>query len=306
MKIFEAHWRRRKSLAFTLIELLVVVLIIAILASLLLPALAGAKVRAHKINCVSNLKQLQVAYQMYADDFRDLIVPNQKGSVDSETTNSWVEGLMNGGYSAANNTLANPTDPTNTELLKQCLLYPYCQSTKIYKCPADVLPNPQTVLGGGPLIACRSYAMNCYMNGFDVTSDTGDFNFPAGQPPAGFYAVQTKLSQVQSPLPANRIVFVDESRGSIDDGMYATPPEGAQYGPFQFWLNHPTARHANGAVFSYADGHALAQAWLGTQLQQWDATSAIGNDGKNDTMIGPDLSDLQWVQARIALPSGEN
>ncbi len=61
----------KQKKAFTLIELLVVIAIIAILAAMLLPALAAAKRKAQKINCVNNLKEVGIAFRIWEGDNGD-------------------------------------------------------------------------------------------------------------------------------------------------------------------------------------------------------------------------------------------
>src|ERR1044071_6268628 len=109
--------RRFRSTGFTLIELLVVVAIIAILAALLLPALSNAKAAAKRSSCVSNLRQVNLAIALYADEFDDSLpilpvpnpYPNGVGAYYKELVKGYLG--LTGPPSAAEVVFACPSDP---------------------------------------------------------------------------------------------------------------------------------------------------------------------------------------------------
>ena len=167
---------------FTLIELLVVIAIIAILAALLLPVLARAKIKAQGTQCLNNVKQLDVAWQIYATDNNDVMVLNYSGHPPA-TNESWCADDM-----------TVPADTTDLSLIKSSLLYPAAGNVGIYKCPGDQTAN------------VRSMSMNWAMNSDDLASTyTGFTTFK-------------KVSSV--PASSQYFVFLDESSDTIDNGHF--------------------------------------------------------------------------------------
>jgi prepilin-type N-terminal cleavage/methylation domain-containing protein/prepilin-type processing-associated H-X9-DG protein len=261
--------RRRFSLAaFTLIELLVVIAIIAILAALLLPALARAKAKALTTTCLSNGKQLQLCWYMYATDNTDLLVNNHTKGNANCGPNAWITSGTKLGVGTWTGNVR--TDATNFAIVYG-ILYPYNTSYKIYHCPADL----STVNAMPGVLRSRSVAISVGMN-WDDSNEAPPSN-------GSFY----KLSTITKPSPSKASVFLDEAANSIDNnaiGIFSgtdTDPYGGTYG---YW-NLPSNRHSGGCIITFADGHDEYWKWHG----HWIAdNNAIPDTGSGP--IGPGWS----------------
>jgi prepilin-type N-terminal cleavage/methylation domain-containing protein/prepilin-type processing-associated H-X9-DG protein len=231
----------RTSAAFTLTELLVTIAIIAILAALLLPALARAKVNSRRTQCSGNLKQLQTAWQMYLGDHADNMPPNfwdgVPGPAAGSAPGSWVVGNV------------NDPNPTN---IQTGVLWSYIQSLPVYHCPTDT-----SVLPGGTTPRLRSYALLNYLGATPM--------FP-GNPGASLYVQRGSRLKNASKVMA----FVCEDAASINDGVFFVYAP-----PASEWKDLPGSRHSSGCTFSFCDGHVEYWKWQYSQPDDTDDLARV-------------------------------
>jgi prepilin-type N-terminal cleavage/methylation domain-containing protein/prepilin-type processing-associated H-X9-DG protein len=237
--------------AFTLIELLVVIAIITILAGLLIPVLAHAKARAQGIYCLANLRQITIAWTMYAGDNGGNFPVNEENQAEADgPLPGWVKGNLDYSGSPDNTNVAFLIDP------QYALLGSYLKSASVFKCPSD----HSMSYGTSGIARVRSFSMNQAVG-------PGANGSPLGQGallPTPTYRVYVKESDLGKPGPSDLWLLIEEDPDSINDGgfSFAMPPGAI----VTRWDDMPSKCHGNGCPFSFTDGHAEIHKWLWPQV----------------------------------------
>jgi prepilin-type processing-associated H-X9-DG protein len=262
---------------FTLTELLVVMVTVAILSVLLLPAIAGTRPDSQSFQCLENLRQLTLGWQMYAEDNNGALTPNLELG---EQPTSWPDPryLPGGQYAqwCPGNLKQAAFFLYQTNLIEAGLIYPYVNTLNVYKCPAD-----QSAVRFGPLSIprFRSYSMNCWLApypGRDVNSIFGGAQVRIFRRSADFAL----------PGPALTFVFIDENVNTLDDGYFAGSP-----GLPNQWISIPAARHGGAGSLSYADGHSEMKRWMDKNVLSPPTSGGF-------PVSDPNSGDNAWLEQR--------
>ena len=230
-----------------------------------------------------------VAWQMYADENRGMLPPNESGIPGEYTASkSWIDGWLTYNPKTFWNTnedyLVSPLHAT---------LAAYIHDPKIYRCPSD-----PTKLGGVNRV--RSVSMNQAMGmSAKALAQRADKSWniitqDAAKPGEKYYKVYEQSSQLDQ--PSSRWVFIDEHPDSINDGSFCIILP--QVGKDHYWWDLPASTHANGSALTFADGHAERHQWkVGSTLMSIKAK-------KMERGFSANGEDFDWLAERTTTTLG--
>ena len=258
--VSETKWKgisMSKKEGFTLIEQLVVIAIIAILMAILMPALNRVKEQGKRSTCLSNLKQLTLAWIMYADENDDNLVNGDSGEYSiHQNEEPWVQRDWSSGM----------TEKEKERAIRQGALWPYTKELRLYKCPTV----NKIVRSGSQEKILRTYSVSDSMN----CKDWPNMN------------AKMIKKRLDIPNPAYRIVFVD------DGGTNPSALGGwTVYVQEERWWDPPPVRHGDGTTFSFADGHSDYHKWKDPRTIEFG--KRVPPTAFSDIQAGSE--DLQWA-----------
>lgn len=251
-------------IAFTLIELLVTIAIIGIIAGMLLPTLGRAKGKGQRVECLNNVRQLSVAWTVYADERSGLFVNNHGIQETVKRRENWVNNLLDWNYSP---------DNTNLNSLRSGELCGFLgEATRVFKCPSD-----RSKAENGPRI--RSYSMN------SLVGNPGELTNKFNPHLVQFY----RMSDV--PKPSETYVFLDEHPDTINDGFFMN--RWAEYN----WGNVPAGYHDGAANLSFVDGHAETHKWVDAETLK-----PAEKGGTGGVFPAVARNDYDWLRDHSSVP----
>ena len=276
---------RKSPAGFTLTELIVAVEALAILALTMLPALARTQPNSKAALCRHNLKQLSVAWQMYAEENLQKTINNfglseTSSELTAKTYRNWV-----------NNIMSWSTDQvvTNKALLEAGILGTYLRrATYVYRCPADNYVSPaQRSLGFAE--RTRSFSMNGFFGPF--TPNPNDAWASGRNTFFTSYRQWLKVTDVHK--PGSFFVILEEHPDSINEGLFLNNPITT---PSQ-WSDIPGSFHDGAINLLFADGH--------TEVHEWRSLTTkipVTFVYLPRTFDAAGRDDYQWLKNRMAVP----